>query len=632
MGKNLFDDSDGDDIEDISKIEVNEEFARRFTHNKRREDLQRLEELKKKGFVGDSEESSSEDEDEDEDGIVPIEKDAEIYEALVRVKNNDPLIYQKDVKFFNSDEDSDVDGQKRRSPKKKALYLKDVVARQLLENGPEFDQEKPARLAPKSYVEEQEELRKEFLHAAKGVSDDEDEDVGFFKEKKRSKEDTQQEELEQEEAKIARKLDEYFGEDDDLDENEMFLKNYLLNNGWVDKNKENKSSHEELFGISEDEEELDEQDRYESEYNFRFEEGAGDQVLGHGRYFEGSVRKKSNARKLQRKSKEERMALAEFERKEELKHLKNVKKKEIMDRLTRIRDIAGIKEDGKYLFNERYLEGEFDPEEHEKQMKHIFNEDYYEEEDADPDFQSDDDVDIEKPDFYKEDELLGLPKDWDSLQPGEGFLATRGRILNMKKNGVHEDVEGTAGELSDIDEDVEEGSGKKRKKKKAKLSEKVSIDKDLEEYFKLDYEDTIGDLKTRFKYRSVPANNYGLKAGEVLMTDDKELNQYVSLKKLAPYRTEEWKVSKRKRLSQKMRIKMVLRGENLDAPKSQKKHKSKEHGEKGAPSGVNAESGGDGSMSKRSRKRRKHAELKVPHSRFQLYAKTNPKTKKPRNQ
>ncbi|KAL0928348.1 hypothetical protein M5K25_000225 [Dendrobium thyrsiflorum] len=44
---------------------------------------------------------------------------------------------------------------------------------------------------------------------------------------------------------------------------------------------------------------------------------------------QGSVRKKSCSRMTQRKSKEERMVQAEFQRKEELKHLKNLKKKEI---------------------------------------------------------------------------------------------------------------------------------------------------------------------------------------------------------------------------------------------------------------------------------------------------------------
>jgi len=44
----------------------------------------------------------------------------------------------------------------------------------------------------------------------------------------------------------------------------------------------------------------------------------------------------------------------------------------------------------------------------------------------------------------------------------------------------------------------------------------------------------------RFKYRSVPANSYGLTDEEVLLADPAALNAYVSLRRLAPYREKEW--------------------------------------------------------------------------------------------
>lgn len=60
----------------------------------------------------------------------------------------------------------------------------------------------------------------------------------------------------------------------------------------------------------------------------------------------------------------------------------------------------------------------------------------------------------------------------------------------------------------------------------------------MAEYDKLDYEDNIGGLKTRFRYRSVPKQDYGLTTEEILRLSDKDLNQVVGMKTMAPYREE----------------------------------------------------------------------------------------------
>ncbi|KAG9459487.1 hypothetical protein H6P81_003995 [Aristolochia fimbriata] len=678
MGLNLFEGSD--DEEDISNIEINKEFARRFEHNKKREDLQRFEELRKKGRIPDSEESSEES-DEEED---LAKKDLQFYEALVRVKKNDPIINQKDVRFFDSDEEDEkseeTDENKQRKKKEKPMYLKDVMAKQLIEDGPEFSENLP-KTHIKSYAEEQEEVRKAFLDAAQEAFNV---DEGDLLTVKKSVDDNKEDD-----GEAQRRLEEYFGDDGELNENEMFLKNYLSKQLWIDKDKGQKPSPLDLGEISEEEEELDREDEYEAKYNFRYEEGAGDRILGHARNPEGSVRIKSNARKSQRQRKEERENQKKMEMEQELKHLKNLKMKEILDKLNKIRAVAGIKDGEACALDQDDLEEDFDPEEYDKKMKETFDADYYEAEDADPGFGSDDDIgDIGKPDFDKEDELFGLPKGWDEPGSRDGFLAVREKVLKRKKNNHSElsqrvaaeegdgedaeedDAEDDEGDGEDVEEDnaeddeeddaedneeddakdneededdeLREGEeeddreedeekvflerGKRKRKRKISLREKIAVEKDLEEYYKLDYEDTIGDLKTRFKYAAVPTNRYGLTSEEILVMDDKDLNQYVSLKKLAPYTPTEWKVSKQKRYHLKKNKKSFIQDVHLEGQNDNKKKQKKtlhDEEEKVQIEKSNDESG----TSRRSKRRRRQAELKLTHSRLIAYGKLPPKAK-----
>lgn len=77
------------------------------------------------------------------------------------------------------------------------------------------------------------------------------------------------------------------------------------------------------------------------------------------------------------------------------------------------------------------------------------------------------------------------------------------------------------------------------------------FEKYLEEYHQLDYEDIIGGMAVRFKYRKVDPVNFGLSAKEILEMDDEELNQIVPLKAYAPYRDEKelskWKYKRKSR-------------------------------------------------------------------------------------
>ncbi|KAI5655822.1 hypothetical protein M9H77_33009 [Catharanthus roseus] len=646
MGLKLFDDDSGDDNEKLNKIEINKEFARRYEHNKKREDLQRLEELKKKGVISEDDDSGSdESSEEEEEDFTSKKKDLKFFDALIKVRNKDPSLKIKEAKLFESESESDeaegrdddrdtaMDELKVKKEKMKPMYLKDVVSKHLIEEGPEFEDSEDdkdsngnhrvGKNKVKSYSEEQEELRRAFLQAVEEAEEGERDGGELLKEK--SKTDGVKEGDEDDDFGIGDRLDEYFGSDEKLDSDSMFLKDYFKNRLWMGEGGDKAGGGAEL-GFSEDEEEIEKQEDYEREYNFRFEENAGDRVMGHSRVVEGSVRKKTNARKLQRERKEERMAQAEFERKEELKHLKNLKKKEMREKLEKIKETAGIGDDGTWLLDEDDLEEEFDPEKYDKKMKAAFDKDYYEAEDIDPEFGSDKEEggeELEKPDFDKEDEFLGLPKGWEEVdKSNDGFISARERILKLKAENEVDDEQ-----IRETED--EDGKRKKKRKRRPSEVEKAVRDQLLEEYYKLDYEDTVGDLKTRFKYKTIKPKRYGLTTEEILALGDKELNQYVPLKKLAPYRENEWKVPRIKTYQQKQKNKELVQEEaSSNVPKTHKKFKGSD-AESKQPHTVELNVDKN-NLSRKSKRKLRKAELKISNSRLLAYGKipTKPKNRK----
>ncbi|CAN1798968.1 Protein KRI1 homolog [Linum perenne] len=618
---NIFD--DGDAAEDINNIEVDQEFARRYEHNKNREALQRLEELKKTGRIGgdDDTESDSEslDDDDDNTGVVKL------FDKLLKVKNRHPSLYRK-VPFFSDSEEEEEGGERgegdgEKKNKRKTMYLKDVVAKTLIEKGPEFDDaETSERKTGKTYNEEQEELRKQFLDAVKDAEGEDDGEGELLKVKDGSNGNIVDGEDDKE---LESKLEQYFGEEEELDEKELFLKKFFQNKMWIDKDNKDKKRLIEPE-LSEDEDAVEMQENYEAMFNFRHEENVGDRVMGHPRVVEGTVRKKDNPRKEQRKKKEERMKIAEMERKEELKHLKNLKKKEMEEKIQKVMKVAGIESaDGLLDLNE--LEDEFDPQEHDRMMKKAFDDKYYEAEDADPKFGSDDDDDddedgdIQKPDFDKEDELLGLGKGWDSVDDVDDFLAARERILKQKS-----EMEIDGGKEEEGQEEGEQEEGKRKRKRKLSLVQNTKQEL-LDEYYKLDYEGTIGELKTRFKYAKVDPNKYGLKTEDIILLDEKDLNQLVSVKRLAPYRETEWKVAGNliHEYKKKAReIKSNLKRKRVDKGKKEKE----EEGNKGKGDNSKIEEEEESStrgLSRKARRKLNHAPLKLSKSRLSAYGKTS---------
>ena len=76
----------------------------------------------------------------------------------------------------------------------------------------------------------------------------------------------------------------------------------------------------------------------------------------------------------------------------------------------------------------------------------------------------------------------------------------------------------------------------------------------------------VGDMPTRFKYAAVASHAYALTPAEMLLATDAELNEYMGIKKYAPYRKDgQWDAKRAGRLKE---LKEKLKGRSWGAGES----------------------------------------------------------------
>lgn len=346
----------------------------------------------------------------------------------------------------------------------------------------------------KTHTQEQEELRNAFKLAAE---DDDEEEDGFLTKKVKTEEEEKKEDSDYRQFLLEHMKDDEpskkafeewnnYKSNPNVNPEDAFLMDYVLNRGWVDKGDAAKPLEDDIDKDKE-EEYLDDVDRFESKYNFRFEEEGAAEIKTYARNVEGSVRRKESKRARRREREKLHKKALKEQKMLELKEQKNKKMKEIHEKLKELRDITGSNAPGLENID---LEGDFDPTMYDAQMNSVFNDDYYGE--GDPE-------NNEKP-TWDDDDIM----DADYLPGGDKYVG---------------DEEASAAEV-----DPETKKAQKRK-----------FDELMDEYYSLNYEDVIGgDVYTRFKYVKTEPVDYGLTAEEILLADDKELNKYVGMKSLAP--------------------------------------------------------------------------------------------------
>uniref|UniRef100_A0A8C4N513 Protein KRI1 homolog n=2 Tax=Eptatretus burgeri TaxID=7764 RepID=A0A8C4N513_EPTBU len=552
-----------------SSFRVNQAFAKNYHRYRREEELQRLRD--RYGDAKDSESGSDSDSESECEEVISPKREREFYRTLSLLKKNDPKIYQKDAKFYSSSSSDDEGKQNSKKKKDSPFFIADYERNvMLVKNGKyvdESDEENELKDHVLSHVEEQKQIKESFqafLAESNSESESEakrkgDQDLstvlgsGLLQHKKKTQKEKEGEEADFRAwlrgqgssgggADLAYLRDRWCSSQ--LPEDEIFLRDYLL----LQRYQEKKEDKEEDAGSDEDkgghvllesqegeeEEDSDEegflflkkQDDFERKMNFRFVEPDNCTIRSFARNAVGSVRTKDKRRQQKRETKKERKRQEKELRFAELRHLERLQQEVAAEKLQKLWDAAHgwsecraqVKGDGNdleqkpegmeseevgNLFQTKELDGDFDPTMHDQMMAKYFGDEYYQQ------------VESKKPDMNGwcddgdlpcEDGTTDETKDWNEPHCDDSNF-----VMDV-----------------DFDPTAKRPPQRKTRGVKKKTS---AIDR-------LPCEDVLDDLTCRFKYRKVIPNDFGLTPEEIIFADDRELNQWSSLRKTCMYRTE----------------------------------------------------------------------------------------------
>ena len=375
--------------ENVTNLTVNRKFAKQFEETEKRKELERAKYLQL-DQEDDDDDDDSEYDDEDEENDTKL--DLQVVQIINKLRKKDPSIYEKSSVWFessDSDNESSHNHDGNDSNKKHIKkHFKDIARDQILEdlnkdnnyeardNDDDNDDDyktkrnennKLKKTLKLSYDDEQARIRQQIIQSTQNDtdnSDDEDND-DILKIKQKDPKVLEAEEIELQKALSEMKNLVNKNQSSEVIKDD-FLSDYITKKKWMDKTTYktyDDDNEDDDRSIDEEEKELDRVDRFESKYNFRFEElqqhnqdddnediynnynatnnSSLYEVQGHSRQVQGSLRRVDDTRKIERENRIERKQREKRQKEAELIRLKNLKKQELVERLKKISHVAG---------------------------------------------------------------------------------------------------------------------------------------------------------------------------------------------------------------------------------------------------------------------------------------------------
>lgn len=480
----------------------------------------------------DSEDSEEGVEEDDAADLLDEALDDQVMATLKALRSKDPRIYDKEAKFYTqvADDGEPDDGAK----KEPSMTLRQFHTKNLLEGRVpgEDDDEAP----PRTYAQEQEDIRKSLVKEMHAAADAEDDDFLVAKPKPATSK--------KERKKITQ--DDVIKADHDP---ELFLSNYMESRAWVPADKAQFQPLE-----SDDDDEDAAADDFEHAYNTYFEDttGTNEKLTTYARDAVAATtvrRDEGNSRKKAREVARAKREAERKEREEDLARLRKLKVEEMEEKVKQIRKIGGLT--GRDFNMDEWkdvLEADWSDDQWDREMEKRFGESYYNAADAASDSDAETTSKKKKPKKPKFDDDIDI-KD---LIPDFVDSDSDARPTLSDEEAADEEAPSDSAALK---------SSKARKQARADAKSSARRDRRLIETLvsdSLKYETALASkpakTPSRFRYRETSPTSFGLTARDILLADDKQLNEFAGLKKLAAFRDPVKKKKDKKNLSKKARL------------------------------------------------------------------------------